>query len=24
MRMDTAWNNGGVAAHERIKKMLWK
>jgi hypothetical protein len=22
MRMDTAWNNGGVAAHERIKKML--
>ena len=22
MRMDIAFNNGGVAAHERIKKML--
>ena len=22
MRMDTAFNNGGVAAYERIKKML--
>ena len=22
MRMDTAWNNGGAAAHDRIKKML--
>lgn len=22
MRMDTAFNNGGAAAHERIKKML--
>jgi hypothetical protein len=22
MRMDTAWNNGGVAAHDRLKKIL--
>jgi hypothetical protein len=24
MRMDIAFNNGTVAAHDQIKKMLWK